>query len=194
LVILEKVRACAISHDDSFIVLASDNTLYLWGVNTKKTLKLQGHKSRVWSFAISRESSFIVSTSSDKVCVWDTQSGSELRNFEGHSACLWQGQWQAQNEYYHFNVRACAISHDTSFIITGSDDKKLCMRDTITGKLIHQLKGHTNRVRTCAVSLDGSFIISGAADETVCVWDTKTGKLINAWNHRSKVRCGQLQL
>ena len=73
-------------------------------------------------------------------------------------------------------IRDCAISPDSSFIVSGSDDKTLKVWDAATGKPRATFTGHTDRVTTCAISPDSSFIVSGSSDKSLRIWDLRTGK------------------
>ncbi|KAG8939408.1 hypothetical protein FRC03_006319, partial [Tulasnella sp. 419] len=85
-------------------------------------------------------------------------------------------------------IRSVAFSHDSSKIVSGSDDQTVCIWDATTGTLINTLKGHTRKVRSVAFSHDSSKIVSGS-NETVCIWDATTGTLVNRLKgHTGKVR------
>lgn len=47
-----------------------------------------------------------------------------------------------------------------------------------TGKLIHQLIGHTGAIMSLVISPDDKYIVTGSRDGTAIVWELSTGKLI----------------
>jgi len=79
-------------------------------------------------------------------------------------------------------VRACAISPDSSFIVSaevpcpGVDYQPLKIWDAATGKERVTLTGHTAAVDACAISPDSSFVVSASNDWTLKIWDAATGK------------------
>jgi hypothetical protein len=73
-------------------------------------------------------------------------------------------------------VRACAISPDSSFIVSASNDDTLKIWDAATGKERLTLTGHTDEVPACAISPDSSFVVSASGDNTLKIWDAATGK------------------
>jgi len=48
--------------------------------------------------------------------------------------------------------------------------------DVSNGKLVHELKDHSDAVYSVAFNSDGTLLASGAADRAVKVWDVATGK------------------
>lgn len=85
-------------------------------------------------------------------------------------------------------VSDCAISPDTTFIVSASYDKTLKVWDARSGGLSHTLSGHTGEVLGCAVSPDNSYIVSASWDGSLKIWDAKSGKEIRTLTgHRDKV-------
>ena len=70
----------------------------------------------------------------------------------------------------------CAISPDSSYIVSASWDHTLKVWDAATCQELATLAGHTERVNSCAISPDSSFIVSASADNTLKVWDAATGE------------------
>ena len=75
------------------------------------------------------------------------------------------------------DIRACAISSRSEFIVTSSSDRTLKVWEASSGQLLHTLKGHRYPAGACAVSLQDDFMISASIDCTVKVWDPAEGKL-----------------
>jgi WD40 repeat protein len=65
----------------------------------------------------------------------------------------------------------CAVSADSSVIISASADQTLKVWDGATGAERLTLFGHTRYVTSCAVSADGRVIVSASDDHTLMVWD-----------------------
>jgi WD40 repeat protein len=64
-------------------------------------------------------------------------------------------------------------------VVSGGDDKTVRVWDRASGKLLHELKGHTRSVYGVAISADGRFVVSGGDDKTVRVWDRASGQLLH---------------
>ncbi|KAG5716403.1 hypothetical protein E4T56_gene2461 [Termitomyces sp. T112] len=85
-------------------------------------------------------------------------------------------------------VMSVAFSPDGTHIVSGSEDKTICVYDSSTGAEVLQLTGHTSSVSSVAYSPDGTHIVSGSEDKTICVWDSSTGtKLLQLTGHTSAV-------
>lgn len=63
-----------------------------------------------------------------------------------------------------------------NFIITGSNDKNIQIRDIDTGKLISTLSGHTGAVYSLAIW--DNKLISGSSDKTLRIWDIESARLL----------------
>ncbi|KAF8992317.1 WD40-repeat-containing domain protein, partial [Cyathus striatus] len=72
-----------------------------------------------------------------------------------------------------------AISQDGTTIVSGSADNTVRVWNSHSGKLLNELKGHSDWVRSVAISQDGTTIVSGSHDKTVRVWNSHSGKLLN---------------
>src|SRR5689334_17830029 len=72
------------------------------------------------------------------------------------------------------SVNSVALSADSSFAISGSDDNTVRVWDLKTGSA-RILEGHTSHVLTVGLSADASTAISGSDDNTVMIWDLETG-------------------
>ena len=73
-------------------------------------------------------------------------------------------------------VDSVAFSPDRTCIASGSSDRGLQIRDSVSGTLIGTpLIGHFDVVRSVAFSPDSTYIISGSNDKTVRIWDAVSG-------------------
>ena len=169
--------------------------------------------SSILSVALSPDTRmFAAGTESGEVHVWDTNTGTPLRTYYGHSKrvrsvafspdgrTIVSGSedydlrvWSTTTEQCLFiltghsdRVRAVAISPDSTSIISGSDDKTVRIWDLHTGQSLNTLEGHTDRVRAVAYSLDEKTIASAGEDETIRLWNAHSGELLRTLRGHEK--------
>jgi len=59
--------------------------------------------------------------------------------------------------------------------------------DARTGKILFDLRGHTQYLQSVNFSPDGARIVTGSADGTAKVWDARTGTpLLDLKGHRAR--------
>ncbi|KAG8702740.1 hypothetical protein FRC09_004569 [Ceratobasidium sp. 395] len=69
-------------------------------------------------------------------------------------------------------VMSVSYSPDGAYIVSGSNDHAIRIRDALTGQPVGQpLEGHTRAVKSVAYSPDGAYIVSGSLDKTIRIWD-----------------------
>jgi WD40 repeat protein len=86
--------------------------------------------------------------------------------------------WETQTvvlEGHRNYVNSVAFSSNRSYIVSGSNDGKVCIWDAVSSVAQHILEGHTGCVTSVAYSPDGSLIVSGSYDCTVRIWDAVSG-------------------
>lgn len=124
------------------------------------------------SIALSPDGRFIVSVSisagadsaqfvpnRNTLKIWDVATGKERATLTGHTG----------------NIQNCAISPDSQFIVSMSDDKTLKIWDAASGSEHATLTDHTGNIQDCAISPDSQFVVSASEDGTLKIWDTATG-------------------
>ncbi|KAH7923598.1 WD40 repeat-like protein, partial [Leucogyrophana mollusca] len=73
-------------------------------------------------------------------------------------------------------VLSVAFSPDGTHIVSGSDDKTICVWDASTGaRVLPPIQGHQGSVRSVAFSPDGTHILSHDSRDVWLVWDARTG-------------------
>jgi WD40 repeat protein len=80
-----------------------------------------------------------------------------------------------------------AFSPDSKYIATGGFDKKIIIRDALTGSVVKELTGLKDFPLSLVFSFDGNYLISGGKDAKVTVWNLQTGKNISLSGHTSDV-------
>jgi WD40 repeat protein len=144
--------------------------LGIWDSITENWICKLTQPESVTSVAFSPDgSTFIVGFDSRIIRLYDTQSGTLLRTFSGHSA----------------PVNSVAFSPDGTRVVSGSghlykdsNDNSLKLWDVSSGENLHTFTGHSASVRTVAFSPDGARILSGSEDRLLKLWDSWSGRLI----------------
>jgi WD40 repeat protein len=87
--------------------------------------------------------------------------------------------WQAHLLVTQSSVWSVAFSPDGQHIVSGSDDKTICVWNATTGEIVAgPFTGHTVQSMSVAFSPDGQHIVSGSDDKTICVWNATTGEIV----------------
>lgn len=74
------------------------------------------------------------------------------------------------------------------YLATSAGDQTVRIWDTVTGKQIHALSGHSAAICSLAFSPDGNQLASASWDQTVRLWEVRSGKHLGTFRgHRGKV-------
>ncbi|KAF7978740.1 hypothetical protein HWV62_44748 [Athelia sp. TMB] len=76
-------------------------------------------------------------------------------------------------------VRSVSYSPDGKHIVSGSQDRSICLWDSETGEIAAgPFTGHSSYVMSVKYSPNGRFIASGSWDNTVRIWDALRGEMV----------------
>jgi len=184
------VKSVAFSQDGKFAFSGSqDKTVRLWNLHTGESeQQYSGNKRGVNAIAVSPDDQQLLTggVSQDSFLrLWDRSSGKHPKRTIGMHG----------NE-----VTSVQFSPDGKFVLSGSEDKTVALRDVRTGQQLLRLRGHKMGVTSVAFSPDGRMITSGSgsilskmakapADYSVKLWDIESGSCLRTFEgHRSYVR------
>lgn len=69
-------------------------------------------------------------------------------------------------------VRSVAITSDSRYVVSGSEDRTVKIFDIESGNLVHNFQNiHQGYVRSIAVSRDCKYIVSGSEDRSIRIFD-----------------------
>ncbi len=120
---------------------------------------------RVNALAFSPDGTFLATgggepSRSGELKLWRTIDGTLVRDFGPlHSDC----------------VLSIAFSPRGESLATGGADRFARISDVATGKVLHNLEGHTHHVMAVAWLAHGGTLATGGADGTLKIWNVRTG-------------------
>ncbi|KAF2683539.1 WD40 repeat-like protein [Lentithecium fluviatile CBS 122367] len=86
------------------------------------------------------------------------------------------------------SVNSVAVSHDSTQLVSASDDRTVKLWDARSGECLSTLEGHSSSVNSVAFSHDSTQLVSASGDGTVKVWDACSGECLSMFEgHRNFV-------
>ncbi|MGC1877872.1 MAG: WD40 repeat domain-containing protein [Rhabdochlamydiaceae bacterium] len=159
---------CLLVHGDWLISAASDRTIKIWNLKSRKELKtLVGHLESVDSLLMLGNQ--LISTSIDGVIkIWDLNHGKELQTLKGHK------KW--------INT---ILMHEGQLISASSDSIKVW--DLISGEALKTFTDPQNSIGR--ILMHKGQLIAELSDYTIKIWDFESGKVLKTLSgHRNCIR------
>jgi WD40 repeat protein len=181
------VNGCSISPSGHLVLSASsDKTLRLWDARTwVQRLRIVAHADSLNACSFDAHGSFFVSASADGTLkLWTVQQAQETwESLPLNHHRLTERDWDRiltprVLDGHTNSVNDCAVSSDSSFVVSASSDRTLRIWDAVTGGVRRVLAGHRTAVHGCAISPDGALIASASADSALKVWRTQDGECL----------------
>ncbi|RMZ87186.1 hypothetical protein DV736_g5581, partial [Chaetothyriales sp. CBS 134916] len=191
-----------LQYDDEILVTgSSDFTCLVWSIkdNYLPVFRLCGHQAGVLDVCI--DARYIITCSKDTtIKVWERSSGELIRTLTGHKgpvnavqvrgnllasasgdgmSKLWRLEDGVCIKEFQSKDRGLAcieFSEDGRTIFAGGNDKVIYEYDTVTGRRVREMKGHSDLVRSLHLDSANSRIISGSYDHSIKVWDARQGE------------------
>eukprot|EP00040_Diaphanoeca_grandis_P034404 m.213250 g.213250 ORF g.213250 m.213250 type:complete len:1318 (-) comp33144_c0_seq3:38-3991(-) len=82
-------------------------------------------------------------------------------------------------------VNSVCLSHDDTYLFSGSGDGTIIQWTTHTCENFRQFVGHSQGVTSVCVSQDDAYLFSGARDSVVIQWDVTNGSVIQTFKGHS---------
>jgi len=134
----------------SSVVFSDDDKLIAAIANVKEVKKNHATKAELGA-------------SRDYVDLWNIETKQQY-SLTGHSGA----------------INSLAFSKDGKHLVTASVDQTARVWDTTTGKMVAELRGHSQEVNSAEFSPDdtGKFVVTAGKDGTAHVWDAATGEVL----------------
>jgi WD40 repeat protein len=188
------LRACTWSPDGKYLAVAGDHRLVeiYDTVTWEKDSTLEGHVGSILSLDWSPDGTKLASgEGTDQILphnqaeckndikIWDMTTNKELHTLSGHKDSVISLSW----------------SHNSTQLVSASDDRNLMMWDVINGTLIFTMGegiGHSAGVLDVGWAPNQTHLVSGSRDFKVRVWDARSGlPLGKPWKDNNCVRSTQ---
>jgi COMPASS component SWD3 len=175
-----EIKAIATSEEEELLATASqDGTIKIWHLDTGKpyltfrpNLTWGTHKGGVNCLTFSDNGHTLISSSQDgTVKLWDLQTGAKPRTLK----------------YYGRGVK---LSPDGIILAVSNLYGQMQLISLTTGKILANLKGHTDVVETMIFSPYGRVLITGAKDKYVKFWSVHSGHEIHSIQAHQKAITG----
>ncbi|MEO1050244.1 MAG: caspase family protein [Bacteroidota bacterium] len=195
----DEFRAIDISHDDSLIMLAGEDSVKVWNyASGDLVLNLGGiHEEPINEAALSPDGRFIATASDDRtVKLLDLKTGEEVKTLQGYLNLRDRGglnydansRWEYYIKKYTDLRNEIKISPDGKHMLKGKIGNILRMWELASGNIVQEFYGHEKAVLCYEFSKDGKQIVTGSADNTAKLWDAASGELIRTFEgHRELV-------
>ncbi|XP_064183453.1 WD repeat, SAM and U-box domain-containing protein 1 [Anguilla rostrata] len=173
------VRVCVFSPDSSLISGASDGTLALWDLPSKR-LRRTGASNEASIVACSFTpcgQMFATGSTYGDIRVWDLELNPlhTVKNAHDLGVTCCQFAPKLQNDGCLSRLRLASCGQDSQLKIW------MLSRQAAAGcklQLLHTLVGQTAPVLSCAFSADAQLLVSGSVDKTITVYGADQGVLL----------------
>lgn len=156
--ISQRPNVTGVSRDGGWLVTGSETGgVYVWNLGNTSRFQTSTHRGGALALAFSPTENKIVTAGSDTIAVANLSLGKELYRIPVQSA-----------------IRDIAFSPDGTWFVTGSDDERIRVWETLRGAELRSMS-QDGAVTEVAVSSDGRWIASTGSDRTARVWDAATG-------------------
>ena len=152
---------------DGSVLPEAEEALHRSIMASHVVLTLAGHTTPLIGVVYSPDGKRLATIGKDgTVKVWEATTGRELLHLPGTTPLV-----------DSYGPQRLAFSPDGA-LLASSDNNLVKIWDSVSGKVLRTLSGHTADVWAVAFSRDGKRLATGGVDATVQVWEVATGELL----------------
>lgn len=166
------VRAVAYAPEGNWLASASeDNTIRIWDAASGAELAvLAGDEFGVGAVAFSADGRMILSVAGNgTVRIWNTSDFSEL---SVENSCFPSELCKQTRVAGNVQDR----SNDGQWVVSGSSDGAVSIRDTTSSRLVAVAGWHDDAVESVTISPDQRLIVSVSSDNSIYIWFTAAAR------------------
>ena len=127
--------------------------------------KRRNYSTESSCFTISPNGKYMI----NNLNIWDIKTGDLLFKLTGHTD----------------RVNSLAVSNDSRYLLSGSNDWSVKLWELSTGALIRTFTGHKFELTSVAFSHNCKYVISSSNDGKINVWDFQNGNLVKSFGKLS---------
>jgi hypothetical protein len=145
-----------INGKDILVSVGSDKTILYWNLLTDEKRTIVTHSTRIRTICLSDDGNYVYGGTDDGILIrWNIS--------DGEAKEIYDNKQQA--------INALTISGTGSRIAFGDISGNIIILETISGKKLSQVKGHTARIQDIAYSPDNSQLATSSFDGTIRIWN-----------------------
>ncbi|KAJ2773165.1 hypothetical protein IWQ57_001429 [Coemansia nantahalensis] len=159
-----RVHDLVVSADCRLLLVADDKSdIHAYDLTTLTFMYNLEEPAVVMSLALSADAQYcLAELRSGELHMWDLNTRMRIRTFTGHS----QG---------NYVIRCAFAGLDDRLVATGSEDGTMFVWNRDTGRLLAQLKGHSDTINVCSWSSKMAALATAADDKTIRIWPAYHG-------------------
>ncbi len=199
------VQVLVLNDSQHILVALHDGSMQLWnGVERKLKMTFKGSSTaKINCVAVSADGELLMSGNENaEVAFWNVKMGAEMRVFHNHPQAIVSVAFARDrmvsasrdglvcmrdfhtskiimsSQTHVGNLLCLAVSADSAFFVTGSQDSACHVVGMDTGELEHVLMAHRGPVTCVKILPNCVHCLTGCQDGQLRIWDTEKGDLV----------------
>jgi WD40 repeat protein len=154
------IAMCFVPGKNELVSAGNDQKIILWNLITSEKREIASYSQRIRSIAVDPGGNYVIGGTEDgKIIKWDINTGSST---------------QLYNNTY--SVRKVSFNSSGTRIAFGDKLGNIRILNAGNGRVISQIRGHTNIVNDVEFSPNNRLLASSSMDGTLKIWDARNLK------------------